>query len=67
VIAAVDAEQVARRIAREEMQRAAAEYLVVERADGGVRLHAERMAERKCEAAGRNALAVVGGAAALHA
>lgn len=49
------------------MQRAAAEYLVVERADGGVRLHAERMAERKCEAAGRNALAVVGGAAALHA
>jgi len=49
------------------VQRAATENLIIERADRGVRLGAERMAERQGEAARGNAFAFVGGAAAFNA
>ena len=48
------------------MQCAAAKQLVIERTDGAVRLHAEIMADRERKAAGGDAFAVVGAAAAFH-
>jgi hypothetical protein len=45
------------------VQGAASEKLIIEGADCAVRLCSERVAERKREAAGGNAFALVGGAA----